>query len=413
VNALRTGLRLALLLAQFVAVVLPSHWFRRLRGASQAGDRVLILSFVEWEGAYQRPHHLADGLAQDRREDRQVVFAYWRRVHRIPADEGMAAALRAHVTTELGGRLTIVGVPAFPKDSAWPMVRWMNSVATRWHLQRHWRSPGGAMIVNAPEFAPLVDWLAPNRVIYDVMDELVSDAAGRSAERRLLESSDHVTTGTLALREDKGRIRPEATFVPCGVDFAHFQRGKEAPSESLRTRLGLSDRPVAGFFGALNHRLDGPLLAHLGEHAAEFDFVFIGPHYATAPPLPRGSNWKWPGMVAYDELPEHVALFDVALIPYHVEGMNRFLHPVKVMECMAAEKPVVTTALPEVVQFYGEFVTVAETPETFLTAMREAARDSPERAQRLEAGAAFARARRWEDFVASFRERLGGVADAP
>lgn len=423
---------LLLLAAKFLLFVLPVHLIRgwRQRTAAKRGATlkpgesakaravsakdggapapVLLLSFVEWTGAWQRPHHLAVGLAKDR----PVTFAYWHRVHHWPRGKSILRVLRSELKRRKDSQLSVLSVPAFPLDARLPLVRAMNNLLLQHALRRHfpWRRPL-RVIANAPWFAPTLRALAPSFLLYDVMDELASDRSARRAEQWLLQEADRVTAGTWALTQKKGQMRGDVEFINCGVEFDHFHRATEpakpgSKTYEVRRSLDLGRRPVAGFFGAINDRLDAALLKYLAGAATDFDFLMIGPRYPSAPRPPSLENWKFAGKVDYRDLPDYVRLFDIALIPYHTRGMNRFLHPVKVMEYMAAGKPVVSTPLPDVAEFYGDFIQIAETPEEFLRAMRAAVKEPGRFRDRVSAGMNYAHERSWEEFIEAFRRML-------
>ncbi|GAB4313600.1 MAG: hypothetical protein Kow0059_04840 [Candidatus Sumerlaeia bacterium] len=443
-SSIRILFGLFLLTAKFIVFVLPAYAWREHRRrvslkrgvadgepvratpaegpAAASAAPVLLLSFVEWTGAWQRPHHLAVGLAGDC----PVVYAYWHRVHHWPRNKPIRHVVRAELKRRAvrsapegaGGGLSVLSVPAFPLDARVPLFRAANNLLLLHALRcgaAGRRSAGRSLrvIVNAPYFPLVLQSLQPAWLLYDIMDELASDRSSRRAEQRLLQQADRVTTGTWALAQKKGRVRGDVEFVGCGVDFSHFHRATEPATPASRTyevrrTFDLGRRPVAGFFGAINHRLDAALLQYLANTATDFDFLFIGPRYPSAPRPPALENWKFTGKVDYRDLPDYVRLFDVALIPYHTRGMNQYLHPVKVLEYLAAEKPVVSTPLPDVVEFYADFVQIADSPEAFVRAMREAVREPERLRARVRAGAEYARRHSWRAFVETFRRMLDG-----
>ncbi len=56
--------------------------------------------------------------------------------------------------------------------------------------------------------------------------------------------------------------------------------------------------------------------------------------------------------------------FDVCLIPFVINKLTENIYPLKLHEYLAAGKPVVSTALPEVKQF-EDVVGIGRTPEEF------------------------------------------------
>ena len=96
--------------------------------------------------------------------------------------------------------------------------------------------------------------------------------------------------------------------------------------------------------------------------------------------LPRADNIHYLGRKAYQELPDYVASWDVAIMPFALNEATRFISPTKTPEYLAAGKPVVSTPILDVVRGWGmldgvriargaaEFVAEAETALALWTA---------------------------------------------
>jgi UDP-galactopyranose mutase len=69
-----------------------------------------------------------------------------------------------------------------------------------------------------------------------------------------------------------------------------------------------------------------------------------------------------------------MAGWDVALMPFAINESTRFISPTKTPEYLAAGKPVVSTAIRDVVRPYGEknLVYIASTAEEFVAACEKA-----------------------------------------
>ena len=58
----------------------------------------------------------------------------------------------------------------------------------------------------------------------------------------------------------------------------------------------------------------------------------------------------------------------MCLMPFALNESTRFISPTKTVEYMAAEKPIVSTPITDVVEPYGDIVYIGNTPEEFLAA---------------------------------------------
>lgn len=85
-------------------------------------------------------------------------------------------------------------------------------------------------------------------------------------------------------------------------------------------------------------------------------------------------NIKFLGEVAYDKLTGYLKSFDVCLIPFKLIELTLCTNPVKVYEYLAAGKPVVCTAMPEV-KIIDDMVHVAETHDAFVVGIEVAMKE--------------------------------------
>ena len=180
--------------------------------------------------------------------------------------------------------------------------------------------------------------------LYWVRDELHSRpnlggsaTSTRRLHERMLRYADVVTAVSPALVEAIRKRGAEAVLVPNGCDYEHFSRPRPAPAE-LPAR-----RPLLGFVGGVNERVDLELLAALADRRPDWTILLLGELICT---VPRRENLLALGPRRYDELPAWVQHFGVGLVPYRGSDFNRSSFPLKVFEYLAAGVPVVSTPLP-------------------------------------------------------------------
>ena len=160
---------------------------------------------------------------------------------------------------------------------------------------------------------------------------------------------------------------------PSSIDVKHFSRALDVTED--RPDQADIPHPRIGFFGVIDERTDIDLLAKVAELRPEYQFVMIGPVVKIDDAdLPRRENIHYLGGKSYDELPEYIAGWDVAMMPFAINESTRFISPTKTPEYLAAGRPVVSTPIRDVVRPYGEsgLVQIAETPEEFAAAIERA-----------------------------------------
>ena len=194
-------------------------------------------------------------------------------------------------------------------------------------------------------------------------------------EAELFGLADLVFTGGRSLYEVKRGQHDAVYCFPSSIDVAHFARALEDnPSAEPDDQKNIA-RPRIGFFGVIDERTDIELLREMADLRPDLHFVMIGPVVKISEDdLPKAENIHYLGGKSYDELPDYIASWDVAMMPFALNESTRFISPTKTPEYLAAGKPVVSTPIRDVVRPYGEagLVRIAGTPEQFARAIDEA-----------------------------------------
>lgn len=244
--------------------------------------------------------------------------------------------------------------------------------------------------------------------VYDCMDELSKfrGAPPEIIERELelLERAEVVFTGGRRLFETKSRFHHNCHFYGCGVDHEHFGQARAAQTPVPRELASLP-QPVLGYFGVIDERMDYELVAYLAEAKQDWSIAMVGPTTKVDPGLlPRRHNLHWLGQRPYAELPALCKGFAACLMPFALNAATEFINPTKALEYMATGKPIVSTAVPDVVRNFGSVVKVAQSPEAFRR-LCEAALDQPD-AEAIARGLKMARENSWESIVAQLEGHL-------
>ncbi len=260
--------------------------------------------------------------------------------------------------------------------------------------------------IYTPNGFPYLDLLNPVLSCYDCVDEYSAfpgawKGTTMKMEAELLRHVDAVFTSAQALYESKREKNPNTHFVPNVGDFDHFN--KAMTCESARAVKDI-DKPIIGFVGSLNYKLDKALLRELFLIKPEWSFVFLGPDRGFGIEAFAGlPNVHFMGLKPIEELPEYMAGFDVCMIPYKIDNYTTGVMPIKFFEYLATGKPVVTTPIPELARF-SDLIETANEAEGFALAIENKLKNDPEdkRGWRID----LARSNSWEKRIGDILDKL-------
>ena len=366
------------------------------------------------------------------------VVKNWRRAFRPDARKRLARAVTGRVDEVMPGVHAVTPIIAVPSQRvSFMLTPWLlNRLITRQEkrmVRRAFRAArrlGVCRPLLWASFPMRFDgWPTNERgtVVYDCMDrwsdfpdaleDPVLGARGAQDERDLARTADVVFCSAEGLY-DVQRTRTEAPvlLVRNGADIDHFApAGRPVPGD-----IAHLCRPVIGYVGALAEWVDFEMLRDVALLRPDWSILLIGPIFqgktmgdARALDLVSGlPHVHLLGSRAYRDVPAYLEAFDVATIPFKLNGLTEDTNPIKVYEYLAAGVGVVSTPLAEVVSL-GEARIAANAKE--FVEQCEAAIAERSDAERIAARMQVAHENSWDarahviwEAVLALRESGGG-----
>jgi glycosyltransferase involved in cell wall biosynthesis len=363
---------------------------------------LIVHCHLRWDFVWQRPQQLFSRLA----EHHAVLFV------EDPLHEPVAAP-ELRVTEP--HRNVVRVVPVLPEshprdvDAQCATIEPMLSRALASHPLMAGRFDGALQWFYSPMTAPtFLGRFGTTGVVYDCMDELANfrfappDIGER--ERFVIRNARVVFTGGPQMYDAKSQLHANVHCFGCGVDVDHYARAR-SPETPVPPELASLRGPVFGYFGVIDERIDYELLDRLATTFPEGSVAMVGPFAKVDPAtLPKRDNLHWLGQRQYADLPALVKGFDVCLMPFAMNEATRFINPTKTLEYMAAGKPIVSTAVPDVLRQFVPIVEVAHDHDGFLDAVARAWRAPC--TELLAKGIERAQRNTWEAIVQSMRGHL-------
>jgi len=343
---------------------------------------MLALVPEQWSDQWQSRHHVLTRLAR-----------YFHVVWINPA-QGWREAVKGE-THLPASTLLVEQPPGFQVyDDRWlPKLyrpHWLAQFAFEQRLQRARRlllKRGCKKIVLyiwRPEFDQALETVAFDLSCYHVDDEYSfsdSEVPMSDREGRLIAAVDRVFIHSPGLMEKKGRINPNTTFVPLGVDYEAYSSPQPEPSD-----IAAIPHPRIGYSGWIKKTLDWPLLLRLAHSHPEWSFVFVGEAKtddettSAIKDMHALRNSYFLGPKSTQELIAYPQHFDVCIMPYRLNDYAKYGYPLKLHEYLASGRPTIGSRM-RTLEDFAHIVRLSKTPEEWSLTIAEAlgpAANSPE-----------------------------------
>ena len=364
---------------------------------------ILAFSHVPWNSAVQRPHHIMSRLSRYR----DVLFIEEPIPHRGDTEIDVIRVLPrlSVVQTRLSGEGR-----GFGSAGAHVLVPVLRKALDErgWSRFTAW--------LCTPMAVGIARALGPKAVVYDCMEELsafrFAPAELRERERELFECADVVFTGGPSLQRAKRDLHPSVHCFPSSVDMAHFAGANGIPEALEQVEI---PHPRLGFFGVIDERIDLEIIRVLASERPDWQIILVGPvSKIDEMRLPRAANIHYMGQRSYQDLPSFLAGWDACLMPFVMNASTRHQSPARCLEYMAADRPVVSTPVPDVAESYGDIVHLGRGALGFLDACHRALHEpNSARSIRRALASRVLRETSWEETVARMDRVLGWLGAWP
>jgi len=351
------------------------------------GHDILCFAPGPWDDIWRNRHHIMTRVARHNRVLYIEPWEYVRPTFRRLRDGqiGMSDMMRGGRLCKARENLYVYQPPLWaPRAGRFPL-----SVVTRTIYvgllrrvlrQLCFRAP--ILWLFLPDMGVFVGRFDERLVIYHIVDEYsgytgVTDSwrpVMQRMERQLARRADLLFVTSPTLLERKRMLNESVFLVPNAVDYEAFSAvlnsGAQPPDDIAGT-----PSPIAGYVGAINDKVDLPLLVRVARGYADWELVLVGPITITDDAGQRAletlrtlPNVHLLGRKRVEDVPRYIAACDVCLLPYQINEWTRNIDSLKLYEYLACGKPVVATDVPAARRF-SEVVRVAASGEEFVASV--------------------------------------------
>jgi teichuronic acid biosynthesis glycosyltransferase TuaH len=216
--------------------------------------------------------------------------------------------------------------------------------------------------------------LAAKLSIYHCVDPIIGsyDANhGRMSEDLIIEHADLIICTSKQLFKEKAIKNVDTYFIPNAANL-EFSSLALKPDLVINERLKEIPKPVVGYFGNIERRINFDLLFEVASSNQDKSFVFAGPVTESFVPMPFKNlpNVYFVGRIPYAEMPSVIKGFDVCMIPFKKDEVSNTIFPLKLFEYLGAGKPVIATDFNmDLKDFTGDTVAYCATANDFNAAL--------------------------------------------
>ena len=332
---------------------------------------LVCFSHLRWNFVYQRPQHLMGRSARERR----VFFIEEPEIYEGPA----------YMKLEDAPSGVVIVKPQLPPG----LNEEETNAAMRELVDLFFGEEVDEYILwyYTPMALEFSRHLEPALTVYDCMDELSlfkgAPTRLKDLEQELIQRADLIFTGGQTLYEGKKNGHDNVYLFPSSIDAPHFEQARKKQADPNDQQN--IPHPRLGFFGVIDERMDLDLLRDMAQARPDWHLVILGPVVKIdQESLPKGDNIHYLGMKTYNQLPQYLAGWDVALLPFAMNDSTRFISPTKIPEYLAGGKPVVSAPIRDVIDPYGKqsLVSIAGTAGEFVKAVETLLKRSREETDR-------------------------------
>ena len=353
---------------------------------------VIIFSVINYEFRYQRPQHFASRFAEN---GHRVFYV---NANFVNPDSVKEIAKNLYAVNFFNEKCNAIYYAAECHDYEQWLKKKMDELINLYAIE-------DAMIVlDYPNWVYGAEYLRKTygfKITVDYMDDFTGFLGTTTNTLKdncihMLKTSDMVVASSNFLCDIATKYAKKINVVRNGTEVDHFYKALEMEKHKKR--------PVIGYYGAVSHWFAWEKVCYIAKNMPEADVVIIGEVTEHREKLEKYKNIKLLGEKKYDELPEHLAYFDVCLIPFDTStDLIKATNPVKFYEYLSAGKRIVATEIPELEPFRDEYVYMSNDDEKFLEYVKLCL-NQQDTLKSKEECVAFARENDWQKRYEKFAE---------
>lgn len=344
----------------------------------------IIFGSRDWDNNWQTQHRLTKELSKNYRvlyiENtglRSVKIGDFPRIwQRIKNWKKSISGFR-----KINNNLTVLSPIIFP----FPYIKifqilnsvMINKLLNSWIKKNHFNQINLISFLATPLVENIINRFNFLVKIYYIGDNHLVAAKNKKfeiSETEISKNADAVFSTSEKLKEKFAKLNPQTYKFPAGVELEKFRIDEK--DMSIPDKLKDIPKPIIGFIGSLNEKIDLNLMEYVLKELPTYSFVFIGEDSEKRMNMKifNNKNIFFLGKHQHDELKNYLKNINCAIIPYNVNSFTDTVYPSKLNEYLALGLPIVSTNFYEL-QFFNKenknIVNIAMNKKEFVNSIKE------------------------------------------
>jgi len=293
--------------------------------------KILYFMNVDWGWIKQRPHFLAEKLA----EENDVVIAYpfsWR---------------RRRLSGNNGNNLKLIPLISFPWSRKFRIIYFFNHIIgklTGFTLIKLFKPD--IIWHSSPEIYNLHRFEGKFKLIYDCMDDIQEFDNTKKVkidllqfENNLIENSDFIFCSSEKIRDILIKRTNKNKFLVINNAFS-----KAINKFNKNNHLSVIKKKsyTMGYFGTISTWFDFNIILSVIKSYPAINILLVGPIDNLNIQVPNHRNIKYMGPVKHEELSMLSREIDVFIMPFKNNDLVKSVDPVKLYEYIYFNKPIIS-----------------------------------------------------------------------
>ena len=219
--------------------------------------------------------------------------------------------------------------------------------------------------------------------IFDFSDDFVELVLSKERKevflsniRKYGQASDIILTVNNHLKDKYDFLNKNMHVIRNATNYYNFDR-KSYKLVDFLERVKNKGQPILGYTGWIHGgRIDSDLLDYLLEKRPNWQYAFIGPgNFEFIRSYVHHQNFHYLPAVDYQNLPDYIRYFDVAVVPFKINEHTRGNDLLKFHDYLAMGKPIVSTEMGGC-EDLRNVIRIARGPSDFLEHVEKALVDN-------------------------------------